>query len=591
MERPDAGGKIDRVVQEWSSALVAAGSVPLSPSERQRVLTTLARRLGGALTAEPFDPAAGRRIGADLVAAGFATPEVLGRTITMVTTILAPQLDLPAPSAPGRVSGLVEALAGGFTAAVRDRALDAQDAVRTAAMDARARAEQALREAEARLRHLATHDPITGLPNQAALTQRLDALTAAADPGVRLGLCCLELDRFAAVTDSLGHEIGDRLLQAVAARLRGLATPAGWLVVHIERDQFAILVEQTSDAEAAGKVADRAISVLAGPFLIDDVELPVTSSAGVIEGPATGTPAEWLRAAQTALHWAQADGPGGWRLFDQARSSTATARYRLSAAIPTALRRREFTLHYQPLVDLTHHRVVGLEALARWRHPARALLPAGQFIDLAERSGLIVPLGNQLLNQACREAAGWPVGADPAPYLSVNLTATQLHQPGLVGLVAQVLDRTGLPPHRLQLEITEHAMIDPTDLPDRLAALAKLGVRVAIDDFGTGYSNLTRLRDLPLHALKLDATLAAHCPRTLSVRSHETFLATVVSLGHSLGLTVTAEGIETAVHARRMRAAGCDSGQGWHLGRPQPADQVAALLAGPGPAAGPSLPG
>lgn len=568
-------------VQAWSKALHRAGYVPLTPADRDRLLTGLAGRLGDALTGEPFDPAAGWRIGADLVAAGFANPEALGCTITAVTTRLAADLHLPEMAAvTARLTALVEALAGGFTAAVHDRALDAQDAVRAAAMIAQARAEHALRDSEANLRHLATHDPVTGMPNRVVLTGRLAELAASAAPAARLALCCLDLDRFAAVNHSLGHQIGDRLLQAVAQRLQATAAPAGWLVTHLDSDQFAILIEPTTGSEDAGKVADRVLSVLAPPFQIDDVELPMTASAGVAEGPAGGEPAEWLRAAQTALHWAKADGRARWRLFCHDRSAADTARYQLSAAIPQAVRRGEFTLHYQPLVDLRDQRLVGVEALARWHHPAHGLLRAGQFIDLAEQAGLLTPLGDQLLARACQQAAAWHQGTDPPPYLSINLAASQLHQPGLIGQVAQVLDRTGLPPPRLQLEITEHATIDATDLADTLEALVNLGVRIAIDDFGTGYSNLTRLRELPVHTLKLDASLAQHPrPHTRGPRNHEAFLATIVALGHTLGLTVTAEGIETATHAHRMRTAGCDTGQGWYLGRPLPADQIIQRLA------------
>jgi diguanylate cyclase (GGDEF)-like protein len=578
-----------RFVQVWSRALHTAGYVPLTPIDRDQILTTLADRLIGALLSDPVDSAVSWQVGADLVAVGFATPEALGRTVTLVNGRLATDVELPDPAAAAaRLPALVEALVGGFTAAVHDRALDAQDEVRAAAMIAQARAEEALRESEARLRHLATHDPVTGVPNRVVLTQRIGELVETTAPGARLGLCCLDLDRFAAVNDSLGHQVGDRLLQAVAERLQAVAAPAGWLVTHLDTDQFAILLEQTSSDEQAGKAADKALSVLAEPFLIDDVELPVTASAGVVEGPAAGSPAEWLRAAQTALHWAKADGRAQWRLFSHSRSAADAARYQLSAAIPRAVRQGEFTLHYQPLVDLAGHRLVGVEALARWHHPEHGLLRAGQFIDLAEQTGLIVPLGNQLLAQACRQAAAWEGLSDLPPYLSVNLAPSQLHQPGLVGQIAQALDRTGLPPHRLQLEITEYAAIGSGDLSATLASLVSLGVRIAVDDFGTGYSNLTRLRDLPLHALKLDASLARHFPpQPTSPRNHEGFLATVVALGHTLGLTVIAEGVETVSHADRMRTAGCDTGQGWYLGRPLPADQIRQLVVG---AAGPARP-
>jgi diguanylate cyclase (GGDEF)-like protein len=582
--RTDPGGAgLSGLVRAWSTALHAAGCSPLAAAERERVLTDFARRLGAALVAEPFDPAAGYRVGVDLVAAGFVTPETLGRTITLMNRRLATDLRLDElglagpPAGAARLAGLVEALAAGFVAAVHDRALDAQEAVRAAALTAQARAEQALRDSEARFRHFATHDAVTGLPNRALFTQRLTELLATDSPDTRLGVCCLDLDGFAAVNDSLGYPAGDRLLVAVAHRLRALAAPANWLVAHLDTDQFAILIEGTAGSEDAVKVADRALTLLAEPFPLGEIELPVTASAGVVEEAVAGGEAvELLRKAQVALHWAKADGKARWRLYSPERSATDRARYRLSAAMPRALRRGEFTLAYQPLVDLTEGRLVGVEALARWRHREYGLLRAGQFIELAEHTGLIVPLGNQLLAQACYQAARWGRLTGRPPYVSVNLSASQLHQPGLAGLVAQVLDRSGLPPERLQLEITEHTIVDVDDVAATLGALVALGVRIAIDDFGIGYSNLARLAAMPLHALKLDATFA----RPSAAPGADAFLATVVSLGHTLGLTVTAEGIETADQAERMRAAGCDTGQGWHLGRPVPASRITALVAG-----------
>jgi diguanylate cyclase len=562
-----------RFVQAWSRSLQGMACTPLLPAERDRLLAGFADRLAAALAAEPFDPAEGQQIGADLVAAGFATPEVLGRTTATMTDRLVADFALPGPAG-GRLAALLDALACGFTTAVRDRAQDAQETVLTVALTARARAEQALRDSEARALHLATHDPVTGLPNRTVLTGRLADLAAAAPPGTRLGVCCIDLDRFAAVNHTLGHLAGNRLLVAVADRLRGLAAGAGTLVARLEGDQFALLIEGTTCGEDAAKLADRALARLAEPFHVDDVELPLTASAGVAEGIATEA-AGLVQAAQIALHWAKADGRGRWRLYSPERADADTARYRLSAAMPGALRRGEFTLDYQPLVDLADGRLVGVEALARWQHPEHGRLPAHRFIDLAEHTGLAVPLDNHLLAQACWQAAGWRrPGTAVTPYVSVNLSAAQLHQLGFVGYVAQVLDHTGLEPDRLQLEISERAVIDADRVSGTLAALVGLGVRLAIDDFGTAYSNLTRLRDLPLSTLKLDAALVS---RRGPGRRDDAFLGMVVELGHTLGLTVTAEGIATAADARRVREAGCDTGQGWYLGHPAPVHQIPAL--------------
>jgi diguanylate cyclase (GGDEF)-like protein len=554
--------------------------VPTTPPELDQLVRGLVARLAETLAAEPFDPSTGYWVGSDLVAGGFAAPEALGRSITMLQAHLLPQLGRTDEATAARLTALIETLAAGFAAAVHDRALDAQEAVRIAALTARNNAEQALRRSEARFRHFATHDLLTRLPNRTLLIERLTELVDAAGPDARLGLCCVDLDGLTAVNDSLGLLVGDKLLIEAARRLRLLTGAAGYLVARMDSDQFAILLEGTTCGEDATKVADRVLATIAEPIHVDDSELPLTASAGVVEGPVAGTdPAELIRSAQIALNWAKADGRARWKLFNEGRSQADVARYRLSAAMPAALRRGEFTLAYQPLIELRTGRLVGVEALARWLHPERGLLGADQFIGLATDSGMIVPLGNHLLEQACRQAAAWRRISPAAPYVSVNLAARQLHQAGLVGFVAELLDRVGLPAARLQLEITEHAVIG-TDrkVIATMSALARLGVRIAIDDFGTGYSNLACLRGrLPLHGLKLDGTFAQG-PAPAIRPSDAEFLATVVSIGRTLGLTVTAEGIETAAHARRMRAAGCEIGQGWHLGRPMRAERITALI-------------
>jgi diguanylate cyclase (GGDEF)-like protein len=561
----------------WAREIGRADYVPLLPARRAEIVAGWTDRLADALAADPADlPAVGRFVGVDLVAHGYAAPGVLGGTVRLLQNRLATDLGLPAEAAE-RVAVLVEALAAGFVEAVRDRTLDAQDAVRMAAWRAHARAEDALREGEARFREFATHDTLTGLPNRTQFSERLAALR-----GQRLAVCCIDLDRFAAVNDTLGHLMGDRLLVAAAERLRLLAASAGHLVARLDSDQFAILVEGTTCAEDAIKVADRALTAMAEPFSVDGTELPMTACAGIVElaeGLDVGEgPRDLIRAAQIALHWAKADGRASWRLFEPARSTQDSARYRLSAALPAALRRGELIPYYQPLVELDTGRLVGTEALVRWRHPERGLLSAGEFIGLAEDTGLIVPLGEHLLLESCRQAAHWQELVLDPPYVSVNLALRHLQHPGVVGCVAEALDRTGLSPHLLQLELTERAVIDVTGgLTNTLSALAELGVRIALDDFGVGYCNLANLRALPVHRIKLDRTFSRR-PRYVDARRDEGFLAATVRLGHTLGLSVTAEGIETADQARRMRAAGCDTGQGWYLGRPMPPEHLTEAI-------------
>jgi diguanylate cyclase (GGDEF)-like protein len=571
----------DQLVRAWLTAIHGACFVPMSRPERHAFVRQLAGRLAAAMRTEPFDPAAGYEVGSALVAADYSAPEVLARTITVLHGRLLDDLGMAGDRlAEARRGALVEGVAAGFARALRDRTLDAQEEIRHATTVARADAEQELRASEARYRYAAMHDPLTNLPNERLLVDRLKRLLTDPSAETRLGLCYIDLDRFEAINDSLGPRVGDRLLVAVTLRLRGLAAEWEHLVVRRNGDQFAILVEATTCAEDATKVADRVLTALAEPFHVEGLELSITASAGVVERLAVGSrPIEVMQAADVALHWAKADGRNRWRLYEEPRSSRDVERYRLSAEMPAAMRRGEFTLVYQPLVHLATNRIAGFEALARWHHPVRGALGADRFVDLAEDTGLIVPLGIQLLEQACQQAAGWRGRVtSPAPYVSVNLSARQLHQPGLAGEILEVLDRTGLPPTRLQLEVTESAAVVVTD-PQTLGtleALAHRGVRIVIDDFGTGYSNFAYLYGLPVHGIKLASQLLRGVGRR---QAGHAVLTALISLSSILGLTVTAEGVETAAQARALRALGCEIGQGWHLGRPVHADRLADLLA------------
>ncbi|MFD0556243.1 putative bifunctional diguanylate cyclase/phosphodiesterase [Stackebrandtia endophytica] len=551
-------------VDAWLVALRGTVYVPITPAEQRELLTGLTGRMAETLAAESFDAVAGYQIGVDLVEHEFASPETLGRTITVMRTHLS---TLVPDLVESRLTALIEALTTGFAVAMNDRSLDGQESVRLAALSARDRAERALRESEARFRHFATHDQLTGLPNRTRFVERLAEV---AQDDVPLAVCSIDVDRFRTINDSLGHDIGDQVLTIAAGRLSRMAEAYSGVdceVFRLDRDEFAVLLVGIRTPEEAGKLADLALSLLAEPFPVDDGELPVTASAGVMETITTKVETgEMLRSAEIALHWAKADGQGRWRVFEPTRSAADAARYRLSAAMPTALRRGEFTLAFQPLVNLTDGRLAGVEALARWNHPTSGVLPAGKFIGLAEDTGFVVAMDDYLLEQACRQAERWIHMSSEAPYIGVNLAARQLHRTGLVGYVAQVLTSTGLPPQNLQLEITEHAVIGTDEQAvDTLTQLAKLGVRIAIDDFGTGYSNLACLGGLPLHALKLDGAFARNETGRPTAVDRE-FVATLVKVGHTLDLQVIAEGIETLRQARRMRDAGCDLGQGWLFG-------------------------
>ncbi|WP_329111412.1 EAL domain-containing protein [Micromonospora sp. NBC_01699] len=562
----------------WAKAVAGTSYLPMTQSQLEELLQRLTGDLADALQSEPFDLRTGHRVGAALVAAHVASAEGLGRTIEVIQLRLLRDLGLSQDDAQDRMARLLATVATGYSRAMHDRTLDEQESIRRAGMVAREQAERALRESEARFRHQATHDPLTNLPNRALFTERLGA--AVRRPGAggkRIGVCFIDLDRFKVVNDTLGHPVGDQLLISVAERLRGQV--GEHLVARLGGDEFVILVEDTTCTDDALKVADAALAAIGEPAVVDGHELTISASVGVVERPVTGTsPDDVMRAADVTLHWAKASGRGRWALFDADRNERELTRHALSAAMPGALDRGEFYLDYQPLVSLTCGGVLGVEALVRWRHPKLGVLHPDSFIGLAEETGLIVRLGDWVLNEACREARRWLTISPDAPFVSVNLAVRQVHVAGLADEVRALLDRTGLPPNKLQLEITESALMTTTGEPvQALRSLAELGVRIAIDDFGTGYSNLAYLRSLPVCELKVAGSFVAGLQAAdddPASHTDERILATLVSLAHALNLTVTAEGVETAGQADRLRELGCDAAQGWHFGRPEPAGRI-----------------
>ncbi|WP_329564434.1 putative bifunctional diguanylate cyclase/phosphodiesterase [Kitasatospora sp. NBC_01266] len=450
-----------------------------------------------------------------------------------------------------------------------------------------------------RLAYQALHDPLTRLPNRTLFFDRLNAacLPAPQRPGEleggrRVGVCYLDLDGFAAINDTLGHHIGDQLLTAVAARLeRRFAIGDGLLVARLGGDEFAVLVADSEGSEQLTRIAAQLISVLERPFEVAGNRLAVTVSVGVVERPVNGTsPTDLVKDADATLYWSKSDGRARWTLYDRDRGAHQLTRRLLTTALRPALERGEFTVEYQPLVGLADGTVHGAEALVRWRHPRFGTLSPDRFIPLAEESGAIVPLGKWVLEESCRQARGWLAEfPDTEAFVSVNLAARQVWDSDVVADVAQVLERTGLPARLLQLELTESAVLGPSGRPlQALQALADMGVRIAIDDFGTGYSNLAYLSRLPVHALKLDGTFIEGFrdpapvgrPDLRSRRSEadEQIVGAMVRLAHDLGLTVTAEGIESAAQAERLRLTGCDTAQGWYFARPGEAALVAAIL-------------
>jgi diguanylate cyclase (GGDEF)-like protein/PAS domain S-box-containing protein len=454
---------------------------------------------------------------------------------------------------------------------------------------------------ETSLRHQALHDPLTGLPNRTLFFERLEA---ALDAGRRVGVCYLDLDDLKAVNDTLGHEVGDQVLQAVAHRL---ATEIGEdggvgagrsLVARMAGDEFVVLVEGP-EAEPL-RVAERALDVVRRPVVSGPHRIVVSASIGVVERADSGSgkgelvgAADLMRAADTTLQWAKQDGRNRVAEFDAERHRAAVARFELSARLPEALDAGEFVVEYQPLVRLSDQRLVGVEALVRWQPPGGDRIGPDAFIPVAEETGLIVPLGRWVLGEACRQAARWrDENPDTQLFVSVNVAARQVREPGIVADVTRILAESGWPAHALQLELTEGDLMGTTGEPlDALRDLAAIGVRIAIDDFGTGYSNLAYLRTLPVHALKLAGPFLTRpfctggdqeddCDETdLEV------LELLIELAHTLGLSVTAEVVETEAQLERLRKLGCDTGQGWYFAPPVPPSAVPPMLRGPlGPA-------
>jgi diguanylate cyclase (GGDEF)-like protein/PAS domain S-box-containing protein len=433
-----------------------------------------------------------------------------------------------------------------------------------------------------RLRHQALHDPLTQLPNRTLLYERLAEVFEDPDSGRRVGLCYLDVDGFNVVNDTLGHDLGDHLLVAVARRLHTAVADPQTLVARVGGDEFVVLVQGSKDTDAVVGVAEQALAAVRAPVRLGAHEVTVSASVGVVERPVQGTSAgELMKAADTTLSWAKAGGKNRLALFDADRHALEVTRYQLSATMPGGLERGEFFVEYQPLVRLRDAAVIGVEALVRWQHPQFGPLGPDQFIDLAEETGLIVPLGRWVLTEACRQGVAWRLAhPDRELISSVNLAVRQVRDPGIVDQVRAILAETGLEPGALQLELTESAVMGPTGEPlETLYALADLGVRIAIDDFGTGYSNLAYLRRLPVHSLKLAGSFVAglRSPNRPD-RVDQEIVATLIKLAHTLNLTVTAEGVETAQQAARLRAMWCDTAQGWYYAQPGPPASMDELL-------------
>jgi diguanylate cyclase (GGDEF)-like protein/PAS domain S-box-containing protein len=430
--------------------------------------------------------------------------------------------------------------------------------------------------AEEQIRHLAHHDTLTGLSNRFHLQGRLEQALATARRDERpLAVIFLDLDRFKIINDTLGHQVGDHLLIAVAHRLRASVRDSD-IVARLGGDEFVVVL---TDVEAAGaqQVADKILRSLATAYNVGAHRLHSTPSLGIAMFPQDGDSVEALmKNADTAMYHAKTAGRNNAQFFTAAMNEEASTRLALENSLRQAVARNEFELHYQPQVELASGRVIGVEALVRWHHPERGLLSPLTFIPLAEETGLIVPLGAWVLGQALRQLAAWHAAGIDGLRMAVNLSAHQLRSPTFVSSVAAAIETTGIPPERLELEITESvAMADPQATIELLGQLRRMGIDLAIDDFGTGYSSLSYLKLLPIQRLKLDRSFVMdieHDPNDAAICS------ATIALAHSLGLGVIAEGVETEAQRDYLARLGCDNVQGYLFSRPLPAAEAEAFL-------------
>jgi diguanylate cyclase (GGDEF)-like protein/PAS domain S-box-containing protein len=433
---------------------------------------------------------------------------------------------------------------------------------------------------EEQLAHQAFHDPVTHLANRALFNERVrHAVARTLREGMGMAVLFVDLDDFKTVNDSLGHAVGDRVLLEAAQRISGSVRAAD-TAARFGGDEFAILLEDVHDMQDAVETAERVLDSLSRPLELEGNQIVIRASLGIsIAEPGNPSDAdELIRNADAAMYIAKSDGKGGYRLFEPAMHDRVVARLELRADLQNALARDEFELHYQPLVRLEDGAVTGLEALVRWRHPVRGLIPPFDFIPFAEETGLIVEIGRWVLREGCRQAKALrdQLAGPVLPSIGINLSVKQLFHSDIVADVTSALTDAGLEPDALTLEITESVMMTDTDLAiSRLQELRALGVRLAMDDFGTGYSSLSSLSMFPLDILKMDRSLLATgaAPVTSGLAS------AVLSLGETFDLEVVAEGIEHAEQSETLRDLGCDTGQGFYFARPMEPERLIGFLA------------
>lgn len=433
------------------------------------------------------------------------------------------------------------------------------------------------RRVEAMMRYQASHDALTSLPNRLLFNDQLSlALANAQQDDEMLGVAFLDLDRFKLINDSLGHAVGDELLQEVARRLRACLRPCD-TIARWGGDEFTLVLPHLHSAEDITHIAQRILDRLTSSFYLGEQELYITASLGIALFPYDGTDVETLlKNADLAMYQAKQHGKNNYQIYHEGMAVQTLNHLALESDLRKALSRQELLLHYQPQIDLNTGAIVGVEALLRWQHPLLGFVSPAQFIPLAEESGIICSIGEWVLRTACQQQQDWRTAGLPPMRMAVNLSAQQFQQSNLATSILHTLEETGMEPQYLELEITESAaMRDVQFTSSTLSRLVDLGVQIAMDDFGTGYSSLSVIKHFPLHTLKIDQSFVRDAPHN---SSDVAIANTVVALGRGLGLKVLAEGVETAEQVQFLRSIQCDFAQGYYFSRPLPPEAIAPLL-------------